>query len=99
MGRSHFCSQANLENYVLVLDEPGAERLLGRGHLAANLSGEGKVILAQVPFASSEEIGRACGIDPTSACRPGFGSCRETNSVAADGGHRGGRESRSCRRL
>ena len=47
---------ADKRNSVLVLDEPGAERLLGRGHLAAKLSGEGKVILAQVPFASSEEI-------------------------------------------
>ncbi|MXY70169.1 MAG: DNA translocase FtsK [Acidobacteriia bacterium] len=47
---------ADKRNSALVLDEPGAERLLGRGHLAARLSGEGKVILAQVPFASSEEI-------------------------------------------
>ena len=47
---------ADKRNSVLVLDEPGAERLLGRGHLAAKLSGEGKVILAQVPFASPEEI-------------------------------------------
>ena len=47
---------ADKRNSVLVLDEPGAERLLGRGHLAAKLSGEGKVILAQVPFAGSEEI-------------------------------------------
>ena len=47
---------ADKKNSILVLDEPGAERLLGRGHLAAKLSGEGKVILAQVPFASEEEI-------------------------------------------
>jgi len=47
---------ADKRNSILVLDEPGAERLLGRGHLAAKLSGEGKVILAQVPFASEEEI-------------------------------------------
>lgn len=47
---------ADKKNSVLVLDEAGAERLLGRGHLAAKLSGEGNVILAQVPFASSEEI-------------------------------------------
>ena len=47
---------ADKKNSVLVLDEAGAERLLGRGHLAAKLSGEGKMILAQVPFASSEEI-------------------------------------------
>jgi len=48
---------ADKKNSMLVLDEPGAERLLGRGHLAAKLSGEGKVILAQVPFASEEDIG------------------------------------------
>ncbi|GBO85523.1 hypothetical protein A6779_17540 [Marinobacter adhaerens] len=47
---------ADKRNSMLVLDEPGAERLLGRGHLAAKLSGEGSVILAQVPFASEEEI-------------------------------------------
>lgn len=41
---------------MLVLDEPGAERLLGKGHLAARLSGEGKVMLVQVPFASEDEI-------------------------------------------
>ena len=47
---------ADKRNSILVLDEPGAERLLGRGHLAAKLSGEGKIILAQVPFATEEEI-------------------------------------------
>lgn len=47
---------ADKRNSILVLDEPGAERLLGRGHLAAKLSGEGDVILAQVPFADEDEI-------------------------------------------
>ena len=47
---------ADKRNSILVLDEAGAERLLGRGHLAAKLSGEGKVIFAQVPFAGEEEI-------------------------------------------
>ena len=47
---------ADKRNSILVLDEPGAERLLGRGHLAAKLSGEGRVILAQVPFSSEEDI-------------------------------------------
>jgi S-DNA-T family DNA segregation ATPase FtsK/SpoIIIE len=47
---------ADKRNSVLVLDEPGAERLLGRGHLAAKLSGEGEIILAQVPFADEDEI-------------------------------------------
>ena len=47
---------ADKRNSVLVLDEPGAERLLGRGHLAAKLSGESKIMLAQVPFANEDEI-------------------------------------------
>jgi S-DNA-T family DNA segregation ATPase FtsK/SpoIIIE len=47
---------ADKRNSVLVLDEPGAERLLGRGHLAAKLSGEADIIFTQVPFASEEEI-------------------------------------------
>lgn len=47
---------ADKKNSMLVLDEPGAERLLGRGHLAAKLSGEGRVVLAQVPFATEEKI-------------------------------------------
>lgn len=47
---------ADKRNSELVLDEPGAERLLGRGHLAAKLSGEGRIILAQVPFATEDEI-------------------------------------------
>ncbi|WP_319529539.1 FtsK/SpoIIIE domain-containing protein [uncultured Cohaesibacter sp.] len=47
---------ADKRNSVLVLDEPGAERLLGRGHLAAKLSGEGEIILAQVPYADEDEI-------------------------------------------
>jgi len=47
---------ADKRNSNLVLDEPGAERLLGRGHLAAKLSGESEIMLAQVPFADEDEI-------------------------------------------
>ncbi|MDE2826740.1 MAG: FtsK/SpoIIIE domain-containing protein [Bacteroidota bacterium] len=47
---------ADRRNSVLVLDEPGAERLLGRGHLAAKLPGESRTMLAQVPFADEDEI-------------------------------------------
>ena len=47
---------ADKANSVLVLGKSGAEYLLGRGHLAAKLSGEPEVILAQVPFADEEEI-------------------------------------------
>ena len=47
---------ADKRNSELVLDESGAERLLGQGHLAAKLSGEGKIILAQVPLIEEDEI-------------------------------------------
>lgn len=53
---------ADKRNSILVLDEPGAERLLGRGHLAAKLSGEGQIILAQVPFATEKEIMELAGL-------------------------------------
>lgn len=53
---------ADKRNSELVLDEAGAERLLGRGHLAAKLSGEGKIVLAQVPFIDEEEIVQVAGL-------------------------------------
>jgi len=40
----------------IALKEPGAELLLGRGHLAANLQGEGRITLAQVPMLEPEEM-------------------------------------------
>lgn len=40
----------------IALDRAGAERLLGRGHLAAKLNGD--LIFAQVPFVSDEDIER-----------------------------------------
>ena len=59
---------ADKKNSMLVLDESGAERLLGRGHLAAKLSGEGRVILAQVPFASEEEISELANLIKLARC-------------------------------
>ena len=54
---------ADRRNSELVLDEAGAEKLLGRGHLAAKLSGEGgRVVLAQVPFANNDEIAMLANI-------------------------------------
>lgn len=44
-------------NSKLILDEPGAERLLGKGHLAARLAGESRIIRAQVPFLTQEDLG------------------------------------------
>jgi len=43
-------------NSKLVLGEYGAENLLGQGHLAVKLSGEGKIMFAQVPYADEDEI-------------------------------------------
>lgn len=40
----------------IALGEPGAENLLGKGHLAAKLGGESSIITAQVPFVSSKEL-------------------------------------------
>lgn len=53
---------ADKRNSLLALDETGAERLLGKGHLAAKLSGEGKVMLAQVPFIEEGEIFELAGL-------------------------------------
>jgi S-DNA-T family DNA segregation ATPase FtsK/SpoIIIE len=35
---------------VIALGEKGAERLLGKGHMAAKLEGETDIVLAQVPL-------------------------------------------------
>jgi S-DNA-T family DNA segregation ATPase FtsK/SpoIIIE len=38
----------------IALGEKGAERLLGKGHLAAKLEGESEIIFGQVPFVDGE---------------------------------------------
>lgn len=40
----------------IALGEKGAERLLGKGHLAAKLEGEDNIAIAQVPFINSDEL-------------------------------------------
>jgi len=45
----------------IALGIKGAERLLGRGHVAARLSGEPDVIYGQVPYISIEEIALVVG--------------------------------------
>lgn len=40
----------------IALDRPGAEMLLGRGHLAAKLNGEQGLVFAQAPFLSDDDI-------------------------------------------
>jgi len=41
---------------MIALGEEGAERLLGRGHLAARLQGEDRIIYAQVPILSPDQM-------------------------------------------
>jgi S-DNA-T family DNA segregation ATPase FtsK/SpoIIIE len=43
----------------IALGEKGAERLLGKGHLAAKLEGESEIIFGQVPFVDSEFLSQA----------------------------------------
>lgn len=43
----------------IALDRPGAELLLGKGHLAAKLNGELGLVFAQAPFLSDDDIGTA----------------------------------------
>ncbi len=38
----------------IALGEKGAERLLGKGHLAAKLEGESEILFGQVPFVDSD---------------------------------------------
>jgi S-DNA-T family DNA segregation ATPase FtsK/SpoIIIE len=40
----------------IALGEKGAERLLGKGHLAARIEGESDIVTAQVPFVNATEI-------------------------------------------
>ncbi|MBK7677598.1 MAG: DNA translocase FtsK [Candidatus Accumulibacter sp.] len=43
----------------IALDRPGAELLLGKGHLAAKLNGEQGLVFAQAPFLCDDDIGLA----------------------------------------
>ena len=43
----------------IALDRPGAELLLGRGHLAAKLNGEQGLVFAQAPYLSDDDIAEA----------------------------------------
>ncbi len=66
---------ADKKNSELVMDEAGAERLLGRGHLAAKLSGEGRIILAQVPFIDEDEILEVAELIALAWRKPGATAC------------------------
>jgi S-DNA-T family DNA segregation ATPase FtsK/SpoIIIE len=43
----------------IALGEKGAERLLGKGHMAAKLEGEPSIVLAQVPFVDEAFLANA----------------------------------------
>lgn len=43
----------------IALDRPGAELLLGKGHLAAKLNGEQGLVFGQAPFLSDDDMVRA----------------------------------------
>ena len=43
----------------IALGEKGAERLLGKGHLAAKLEGAPDIIYGQVPFVDSDFLSQA----------------------------------------
>jgi S-DNA-T family DNA segregation ATPase FtsK/SpoIIIE len=43
----------------IALGEKGAERLLGKGHLAAKLEGESEIIFGQVPYVDAEFLSQA----------------------------------------
>ena len=40
----------------IALGEKGAERLLGKGHMAAKLEGENDIIFSQVPYLGTDEL-------------------------------------------
>jgi S-DNA-T family DNA segregation ATPase FtsK/SpoIIIE len=46
----------------IALGEKGAERLLGKGHLAAKLEGESETIFGQVPFVESEFLAEVVSV-------------------------------------
>jgi S-DNA-T family DNA segregation ATPase FtsK/SpoIIIE len=46
----------------IALGEKGAERLLGKGHLASKLEGEPEIILGQVPFVDDEFLSQIAAI-------------------------------------
>lgn len=56
----------------IALDRPGAELLLGRGHLAAKLNGEQGLVFAQAPFLSDQDIEAAVAAIVTDAVEGGL---------------------------
>jgi S-DNA-T family DNA segregation ATPase FtsK/SpoIIIE len=56
LGNRLILRVADVGTSEIALGEKGAERLLGKGHLAARLSGEPGLVFAQVPFLTDDEI-------------------------------------------
>lgn len=46
----------------IALGERGAERLLGKGHLAAKLEGEAEIMFGQVPFVDAEILSQIVSV-------------------------------------
>lgn len=57
----------------IALDRPGAELLLGRGHLAAKLNGEQGLVYAQAPYLSDDDIAAAVDAIAMGQTRSGEG--------------------------
>lgn len=55
----------------IALDRPGAELLLGKGHLAAKLNGEQGLVFAQAPFLSDDDIALAVQAIQAGNCTKG----------------------------
>lgn len=56
LGNRLILKVASVGTSEIALGQPGAEQLLGSGHLAARLSGEPAVVFAQAPFLSDDDI-------------------------------------------
>jgi S-DNA-T family DNA segregation ATPase FtsK/SpoIIIE len=56
LGNRLILKVASVGTSEIALGQKGAESLLGQGHLAARLSGEGGIVFAQAPFLSDADI-------------------------------------------
>ena len=54
----------------IALGEKGAERLLGKGHLAAKLEGESGIVFAQVPFIDPDHLAKLVSVVTESVKQP-----------------------------
>lgn len=59
LGNRLILKVASVGTSEIALGQPGAEQLLGMGHLAARLSGEPAIVFAQAPFLSDDDIDAA----------------------------------------